>query len=453
MNKIKRLIIALGAILVSFSCIAEDLTLNKAIQVAISNDPLIKGSEFRQQALESLGVAAMQLPDPKLSVGMANLPSNTFNFGQEPITQFRVGISQQFPRGDSRALKQQIFQERSEETIYQRLDRNALVELTLSQLWLEWQRAQNTIQLIEQDRNLFKELADIVTISYASAMGKTQQQDIIQAQVELIRLDDRLYRLQEKAEVELSKLNEWLPSNSRLKNTGNKSLPNIQPQFPPWIAPTVTYEQAYKEVDDQALFKHLLNHPKVKQLDQRLLASDTNIQLSKQNYKPQWGFDVGYAHRDEDPSGNSRPDLISVGVSLDLPLFKANRQDKQLVAAARESDIIKTEKTLLLRALSAQVNQASTKLQRLKQRQGLYQTRLLQEIHDQVEASLTSYTNDNGDFNSVVRGRITELNSRIDALNIDVDRLKSIAQLNYLFSKVQPSATTNGTPENTVGAE
>ena len=53
----------------------------------------------------------------------------------------------------------------------------------------------------------------------------------------------------------------------------------------------------------------------------------------------------------------------------------------------------------------------------------------------------------------MVRGRITELNSRIDSLNIDVDRLKTIAQLNYLFSKVQPSATNNGTPENTAGAK
>jgi hypothetical protein len=38
---------------VSFSFIEEDLTLNKAIQIAISNNSLINGSVYRQQALEN----------------------------------------------------------------------------------------------------------------------------------------------------------------------------------------------------------------------------------------------------------------------------------------------------------------------------------------------------------------------------------------------------------------
>jgi hypothetical protein len=70
-------------------------------------------------------------------VSTANQLSDTFNFGQEPKTQFKLGISQQFFQGNSRALKQQIFLGRSEATIDQRLDRNAFVQLTLRHLWLE----------------------------------------------------------------------------------------------------------------------------------------------------------------------------------------------------------------------------------------------------------------------------------------------------------------------------
>jgi outer membrane protein TolC len=441
--------------LVSSLCIAETLTLDKAIQMAISNDVWLKGSEYRQQALISQGVAANQLPDPKLSLSMANLPSDTFDFGQEGMTQLKVGINQQFPRGNTRSLKQQLFQERSEETGYQRINRQAMMKLKITHLWLEWLRYRNTIELIEQDRSLFEELADIVTISYASAISATQQQDIIQAQVELTRLDDRIYGLHEKAEVELSKLNEWLPKDDRISHVVNKRLPTIPSDYPQWVVGSVSDDKPYQPNDEQSLFSQLRNHPQVKQLDQRITASDTAIKLSKQSYSPQWGVGVSYAYRDEDPMGNSRADLISVGVSVDMPLFTANRQDKQLEAAVAESSAVKTEKILLLRTLAAQVNQASAKLQRLEQRQTLYQTRLLTEIHDQVEASLTAYTNNNGDFNRVVRGRITELNSRIDALNIDVDRLKNIAQLNYLFSGSPLSATSDTlgkTLDNTVGA-
>ena len=75
----------------------------------------------------------------------------------------------------------------------------------------------------------------------------------------------------------------------------------------------------------------------------------------------------------------------------------------------------------------------SSKLVRLNERQKLYQERLLPQMHDQAEASLTAYTNDDGDFAEVVRSRIAELNASIDALNINVERQKSIIQLNYFF--------------------
>ena len=55
-------------------------------------------------------------------------------------------------------------------------------------------------------------------------------------------------------------------------------------------------------------------------------------------------------------------------------------------------------------------------------------------MHEQAEASLSAYTNDDGDFAEVVRARIAELNARIDALDIEIERLKTIAQLNYFFT-------------------
>jgi len=75
---------------------------------------------------------------------------------------------------------------------------------------------------------------------------------------------------------------------------------------------------------------------------------------------------------------------------------------------------------------------------RLNERQKLYQERLLPQMHDQAEASLTAYTSDDGDFSEVVRSRIAELNASIDALSINVDRQKTIIQLNYFFVNNPP---------------
>ena len=211
MNQRKKIVILVAGFLFSTTSLAQDISLDQAIQLAIENDPWFQGNQYKQQALNDQSISAGQLPDPKLSVGIANLPTDTFEFDQEPMTQFKVGINQQFPRGKTRELKQQRLEQLSEQTVFQREDRKAMVTLKITQLWLEWLRQQKTIALIEKDRSLFEDLADIVNANYASALGKTQQHDIIQAQVELTRLEDRLYRLSEAADVHQAKLNEWLP--------------------------------------------------------------------------------------------------------------------------------------------------------------------------------------------------------------------------------------------------
>ena len=429
MNKRQQILIVVLSFFFSSLSMAKNTTLDQVIQLAIENDPWFQGNQYKQQALDDQSVSAGQLPDPKLSLGIANLPTDTFEFNQEPMTQFKVGVSQQFPRGKTRELKRQQLEQKSEQTVFQREDRKAMVTLKITQLWLEWLRQQKTIALIEKDRSLFEDLADIVNANYASALGKTQQHDIIQAQVELTRLEDRLYRLSEAADVHQAKLNEWLPEPiGKLKDL----------ELPP-----ISFNAAFaiNEINrNDNLGQYFLQHPKVLLLDQKITVSDTAIQLANQKYKPQWGLNSSYAWRDDDPMGNDRADFLSVGLTFDLPLFTKNRQDKQVSAAIAQTETIKTEKHRLLRQFIAQANQAKAKLQRLEQRQQLYQTRLLKEINEQVEASLTAYTNDNADFNQVVRARIAKLNSRIDALNIDVDHLKTIAQLNYLFTTINYSA-------------
>ena len=141
--------------------------------------------------------------------------------------------------------------------------------------------------------------------------------------------------------------------------------------------------------------------------------------------------------------GNDRADFFSMGVAFDLPLFTSKRQDQQVQSAAAQSESVRTERALILRRMVAEFDSQRSRLLRLEQRRELYRTRLLEEIHEQAEASLTAYTNDDGDFAEVVRARIAELNARIDALNIDVDRLKIIAKINYFFATASVNAGGN----------
>jgi outer membrane protein TolC len=142
--------------------------------------------------------------------------------------------------------------------------------------------------------------------------------------------------------------------------------------------------------------------------------------------------------------GQERPDFFSVGLAVDLPLFTSRRQDRQLQSAIADTEAMRTEKMLALRKMVANFESLYARLQRIEQRRQLYRERLLPEMHEQAEASLSAYTRDDGDFAEVVRARIAELNARIEALDIDIARLQTITQLNYFF--VTSAAEAPGEP-------
>ena len=143
---------------------------------------------------------------------------------------------------------------------------------------------------------------------------------------------------------------------------------------------------------------------------------------------------ASYGYRDDDPAGADRADFFSFGVSFDVPLFTAKRQDHGIRSAVATAESVRTERALLLRELAAGLSAQHARLQRLDQREALYASRLLSQMSEQAEASLAAYTNDDGDFAEVVRAKIAELNANIDAIGIKVERQKTIAQLNYFLA-------------------
>ena len=412
----------------------------QTVKTAQKNDPWLVGNKHQQQAVESMSHVANSLPDPKMSLAIANLPTDGFDFSQEGMTQFKVGISQMFPRGDSQAIKNQQLQIESQAYPFQRADREAKVAVTVGSLWLDAYRVQQSISLIEQNRSLFEQLADVAQASYSSALGKTRQQDIVRAQLELTRLDDRLDILNQQQNAFLGRLAQWLSTAFGSRDQQDtlsaiSQLHNIRltAELPSLDLLNQSLLENQNNIDIDQLAKHLAKHPAVRALEKKISATKTGVNLAEQQYKPEWGVNASYGYRDDDPMGNSRADFFSVGVTFDLPLFTENHQDMAVKSAVSKTEAVKTEKILLLRQLLGSFSSAKARLLRLHQRKSLYSNKLLPQIHDQAEASLTAYTNDDGDFAEVVRSRIAVLNAEIDQLKINVDEQKIKLELNYLF--------------------
>lgn len=425
--------IILVSIVMQYPVSAQDtsnlLFIEQAVKTAQENDPWIEGNQHMQDATTSMSVSAGSLPDPQVSLSLANLPTDSFSFSKEGMAQVRLGVTQIFPQGKSLSIKRRQLELQSEAFPYQRADRNAKVAVTVSHLWLDAYKSQKSIALIEENRSLFEQLTDIALSSYSSAMGKTRQQDIIRSQLELTRLNDRVTMLGQTKDAFVEKLSEWL--NAQNENFTQfeiaDSLPNQMINHPQFMSDKMI-------VREEELYEALSNHPMLKALEQNIEATAAGVDLAKQKYKPAWGLNAAYGRRSADPFGNGRSDVLTVGVSLSVPLFTANRQDKEYSAAISRREAIRTEKWQLLRKLKAGFETSKAQLLRLDERKTLFENELLPQMREQAEASLTAYTNDDGDFAEVVRARIAELNAQIDALNIDVERQKTIIQINYYFT-------------------
>ncbi|BDX05259.1 TolC family protein [Planctobacterium marinum] len=417
----------------------QAITLEQAIVVANQSDPWHQENVLQQQAVKYRSVAAGQLPDPKLSVSMMNLPLDSWAIDQEPMTQLKVAIAQQFPRGETRELKQQKLQIEAERFPILRENRKAQVAAKISELWLQAFQAQKIIELIENDRVLFEQMLDVAKANYSSTLGRTRQQDVIRAQLELAQLQDWLTEQAMHKEAALAKLNEWLypyheTSELRLLDFNRAPAYRVTTELP---ALEVTYAGILvtSQMDTNAIVNILLQHPAIKALDIKYQSAQKSTDIARQGYKPQWGVNASYGYRDDAPDGSSRTDFFSIGVSLDIPLFTEHKQAQLVSASVAETEAVKTEKLLMAKNMLGQVQSLAKELARYQQRADLYETQLLAQSRDQASAALTAYTHDDGDFSEVVRAKIAELNMRIAKLKIDVAIQKTIAKLNYFLNQ------------------
>ena len=95
------------------------------------------------------------------------------------------------------------------------------------------------------------------------------------------------------------------------------------------------------------------------------------------------------------------------------------------------------EAETLYREIRSQLQAAQSSLH-IQQRQiALYRKRLVPQSHSHAELSLRAYENNRVEFNSVVLARIAELDTRLKALRLQVDRASTLTKLAYLSGETK----------------
>ena len=388
------------------------LTLEQAISLTVDAETVSQSFEYRALGLEQQSIAEGGLPDPKLKLGAMNLPTDSFDLDQEAMTQLQVGVIQVFPRGSSRSIKSKMNQEKAEKA--RLMSKNALLKATydVSRNWFElyyWLRAE---EIVKQSRSWFSNLVGVTESRYR--VGSASQQDVVQSELELDRLTDRLEGIRIKQDTARSDLSRWIGAEASMRGLPNK-LPSIS-------MPAMT-----------EAIPVLAKHPIIQASDAEIRANNDNVDLSRQSYKPGFALDVTYGDRSgQNPDGSDRSNMLSAMVLLDVPLFTDKRQDRKLASSQQNLEAVKQERETAMRKLLSQLQRTKSSLRILDRQISLYKDKLIPQSRSHSELALKAYENNRVEFNSVLRARVAELDTRLKGIRLQVDRAQTIAMLNYL---------------------
>lgn len=391
---------------------ADQLSLENAIALALHEDPSVQSVEARGAALAEEAVAAGQLPDPMLKMGVMGLPTDTFNLGQEAMTQVQLGVVQKFPRGRSRELRSKQLNQRSSGLDAMARDQRLRVVQSVQEAFLEVLLQERLAEINAEAITAFTDLADITLEYYGT--GRVPQQDVLRASVELARVRDRATVIAQHEDTARADLAAWI---------GEAAYRELRQPWPPFDSVAAP----------EVILAGLQSHPRIRAHQQNVVAAETGVDLARQRYKPEFSVDLTYGGRGGlNPDGRSRSDLLSAMLVMDIPLFTGKRQDRMVAARVAESSAAAFSRDDMYRQMRRQVDQYAATLRRQQERLELFQSILLPEAEFNSEAALDAYQTAVADLTALMRARITEFELQLEYARLESETLKTRSRLQYL---------------------
>ncbi|HAS6200410.1 TPA: copper transporter [Vibrio vulnificus] len=410
---------------------SDPLTL--LIEQALANDASRKQIFAQSQAMRESGVAASTLMDPKLKVGFGGLPVDSFKFDEDPMTNISVGLMQQFERGSTLELQSKKASQQADGMALQVAAREREVANGITQLWLELGYQQQAERVLLENQRLMRELESFISTNYS--IGKSEAQDLLNAQLQVSQLEEKLQANQQMQRRILSQMSEWLGSEWLYQQRDLKASNQLN-----WNA----LERLLSASSTTQHFAQLAQHPMVQMANANIAVSQTQVELAEQSYTPQFGVEVMYAYRQaNNMKGEPASDLVSAYLTMDIPLFTGNRQDRAHAAAQYQVGAAQSQKDLLLAQMNAKVNALLVDRSNLEQRLERYQNTLLEQAKARTKAVERGYQNSTAQFNDVIAATRDELAVELESQRLltDLNQVNSnLAMLlgGFTYTVAQP---------------
>lgn len=412
----KRAASALG-LLVSFTALAaQPLDLTDAVRLSIERSQQLAAHASQADALRDMAVSAGQRPDPRLSLGISSIPVDgpqQWSLTRDFMTVRSVSLMQELT-GAAKLAARAGQQTRQAQVALARREASVLaLQQNSAQAWLARHYNERVRVLYQQQRT--ETLLQVEAAEAAFRANRGTQADVFMARSAVTQLDDRIRMAETAVTTSGTRLARWV-GDAAARPLGS--------------APDITRAPLVLDMSPQAL-RH---HPMLAVLDAQEAAAQADAALAEANKKPDWSMELMFSKR-----GPAYADMVSFNFSVPLQWDRANRQDRELSARLALVEQVRAEREDAMRQIQTEVREQLQQWQSRVDRVALYAERIQPLAAQRTQAALSSYRGGQAPLAAVLDARRMEIDTRLEALRIEMEAASLWAQLAYLNpSEPQP---------------
>jgi outer membrane protein TolC len=173
------------------------LSLDAALRMALEHSQTLAAKDQAVLAAQALSVAAAQLPDPSLKLGVNNLPvtgADKYSLTRDFMTMRSVGLAQEWVRADKRQALSARYDSEAQVALAQRRMSEQDIQRETAQAWLTLHFQQRVHQLLNlQSQEMALQLQ---SVQAAYRVLKASQADVLSARLALAQVKDQLAQSQ-----------------------------------------------------------------------------------------------------------------------------------------------------------------------------------------------------------------------------------------------------------------
>ena len=392
------------------------LNLEELVKEAMQNNPEILAAQKKWDVFKAKVPQASALEDPMLGFGIVNLPTN-FSFRDEDMTMKEVSISQKFPFPGKRPLMKEMAEKEAEAVSAEISSKVHQIIRDIKAAYYELSHVYRTSEVTHRNKQILEDFAKIAATRYS--VGEGLQQDVLKAHVEVSKMVDELLMLDQRKRALEAKLN---------------SLLNRPPETPLGEPEELAFRKlsfATEELQEMAIEMN----PTLKGMKKMIETKEKALALAKKEYYPDFNIRFAYGQRDKTPEGNSRRELLTGMMEVNIPIFYKSKQDPKVAEAMADIQSIKAQYQAMKNEILFMIADMGSMIHRSERQLELYRTGIIPQASLQINSSLSAYRVNKADFMTLLDSQMTLFKYELEYHRALTEYERNVANLGTIAGK------------------